>query len=211
MFDDGKLAKALAAEEKNGLILSFDGCQVLLIGKEWMACIPQHLLREKYRQTLGHLVEVLGYVPEQELLEIRKAKGEYVVTHPLQGVIGEHVGHYLGDEKREVKYTGLHRNGRALWQARAGTVYGCTMEGPYLKDSREVSLTWADTLKWTDENTGEELYRATERPREDEATEDLLNLWDHLEAWSWCEWPENAPDEIDGQEDLFGEEDGDGV
>ena len=140
MFDDGKLAKALAAEEKNGLILSFDGEQMILIGKEWMACIPQHLLREKYRQTLGHLVEALGYVPETEICEIIKAKGEYFVNHPLPEVVGEHVGHYLGAEEDEAKFTGLTRNGRALYQIRAGAIFGCTMRGPYLRECREIFL-----------------------------------------------------------------------
>lgn len=210
MFDDGKLARALAAEEKSGLTLSFDGEQMILIGREWMAMIPQDMLREKYRQTLGHLVEALGYVPERELLEIRKAKGEYVITHPLQEVIGEHVGHFLGREVAEAKYTGLTRNGRALLQIRTGTIWACAMCGPGMSTD-EVRLTEADTLKWTDENTGEELYRTVTRPREDDAAEVLLNLWNHLEAWSWCEWPKDEQDEIDGQEDLFEEEDGDGV
>lgn len=35
MFDDGKLAKALAYEEKSGLVLSFDGEQVTAIGRGW--------------------------------------------------------------------------------------------------------------------------------------------------------------------------------
>lgn len=204
MFDDGKLAKALAAEEKNGLILSFDGEQMILIGKEWMACIPQHLLREKYRQTLGHLVEALGYVPEQEICEIIKAKGEYFVNHPLPEVVGEHVGHYLGAEEDEAKFTGLTRAGRALYQIRPGAIFGCTMRGPYLRECREIFLTERDTLKWTDENTGEELYRAAERPREEDCTEELLNLWTHLEAWSWCEWSREETREIEGQEEIHG-------
>ena len=198
----------MAAEEKNGLTLSFDGEQMILIGREWLAIIPQYLLAEEYRQTLGHLVEVLGYVPETELLEIHKAKGEYVVDHPLQEVIGEHIGHFLGAEEDEAKYTGLHRNGRALWQIRTGAVFGCTMSGPHM-NSREVFLTECETLKWTDENTGEELYRTAERPREDEAPEGLLNLWNHLEAWSWCEWPEagGETEEIEGQTEIGEEED----
>ena len=206
MFDDGKLARAMAAEEKKGLTLSFDGDQMILIGKEWLAIIPYYRLREKYRQTLGHLVEVLGYVPEQEITEIVKAKGEYVVTHPLPEVVGEHIGHFLGAEEDEVKFTGLHRNGKALWQIRAGAIFGCSMNGPYLAECREVWLTERDTLKWTDENTGEEIYRLAERPREDEATEALLDLWNHLEGWSWCEWPEARTGEIEGQEVI--EDDG---
>ena len=203
MFEDGKLAKALAAEEKTGLVIQFNGEQITIIGRDWLALIPQCRLRECYRQTLGHLVEVLGYVPEVETLEIWKTKGEYSVDHPMPEVVGEQAGAYVGGEVATAKYTGLRKFGDALYQTRGGAVYGCAQRGPWLKDSPEAVLTVAGTLLWTDDNTGEELYRRAERPRVDNATDKLLREWDHLEAFAWCEWEEPpAPAEIDGQEAM---------
>ena len=201
MFDDGKLAKALAYEEKSGLVLSFDGGQVTAIGRDWMALFPQDLLRSHYRQTLGHLVEVLGYVPEVETLEIYKAKGEYIVERPLPEVVASQAADYLEVPLCKVKYTDLRRYGKMLFQAQRGRIYACSMRGPDLGSKSAVVLTGADTLRWCDENSGEELYRRAEHPREDSHTEAELDAWDHLEAFAWCQWDEpDAGGQIEGQE-----------
>lgn len=202
MFDDGKLAKALVYEEKWGLVLSFDGEQVTAIGRDWMALFPQDLLRSNYRQTLGHLVEVLGYVPEVETLEIYKAKGEYIVERPLPEVVAEQAADYVNVPLCEVKYTNLRRFGKMLFQARRRRIYACSMRGPDLATlGAPVVLTGADTLRWCDSNSGEELYRRAEHPREDSHTQAELDAWDHLEAFAWCVWEEpDAGGQIEGQE-----------
>ena len=209
MFDDGKLAKALAYEEKAGLVLSFNGEQVTAIGRDWMALFPQDLLRSNYRQTLGHLVEVLGYVPEVETLEIYKAKGEYIVERPLPEVVAEQAADYVDVPLCEVKYTDLRRFGKMLFQARRGRIYACTMRGPDLATlGAPIVLTGADTLRWCDSNSGEELYRRAEHPREDSHTEAELEAWDHLEAFDWCVWDEpDADGPIEGQEVMEDGED----
>ncbi len=200
IFKDKDLERVLRREERNGIDLSF-GADVILLTAQWMAVFPRHRLTEEYRQTLGAIVEALGYIPENEIVHIKLSKGEYVISHPLPEVVVEDIDRFVPEEKELCKYTGLSSGGYFLYQTRDGTIYGCLSAGPSLY----VMDAWVGdgVLVRRDENTGEAVYRRTDRPREDKDTRDRLEEWAYLEARQWVRWPEEEPDgEIDGQEEI---------
>lgn len=78
-FDDAALERALRAETKHGLTLYCNGETLTALGYEWMAVVPMDGLRERLRGTLGALVEMLGYIPENDTVRIVRNKGGYAV------------------------------------------------------------------------------------------------------------------------------------
>jgi hypothetical protein len=199
MFEDKNLERVLRREERNGIDLGF-GADVILMNAQWMAVLPRHRLMDEYRQTLGAIVEALGYIPDNEIVHIQLSRKEYIITHPLPEVVGEDIDSFIPDEEELCKYTGLSSGVYALFQTRDGTIYGCLSVGPSLRVMD--AYVGEGVLVRRDENTGEAVYRRTDRPREDKNTAEQLEAWRYLEARQWCRWDDEPKGEIEGQEEI---------
>lgn len=192
-FDDAALERALRAETKHGLTLYCNGETLTALGYEWMAVVPMDGLRERLRGTLGALVEMLGYIPENDTVRIVRNKGGYLVQPELPETVGEEICGYAGEtHTEEIRPTGLRMGLNFLMQKRNGEIVGVTPRGPGL-DVRRYSITPGGIVRQEDGDTGERLYRRGYRPREDTDSEATLRKWRHLEAMSWCDW--DAPEE----------------
>lgn len=158
-----------------------------------MAVIQEIELRDRLRGTLGALVEMLGYIPGVETVQIVRSKGAFVVNTVLQEVVGEEIAGYIAEEDEvEIRPTGLRMGLNFLMQKRNGEIVGVTPRGPGL-DVRRYAITPGGIVRQEDVDTGERLYRRGYRPREDTDSEATLGKWRHLEAMSWCDW--DAPEE----------------
>lgn len=199
IFEDKNLERVLRREEKLGIDLIF-GEDVTMMTASWMAVMPRYRLLGEYRKTLAAIVEAMGYIPDNEIVHIQLAKGEYVITHPLPEVVGEDIGSFLSDEDEteEALPMGLASAAWWLYQTRDGTIYGCTGHGPNLNVTG--TRVGERVMVRRDENTGEAVYRITYRPREDRDTRERLEAWAYLEARQWVKWPEEGPGEVEGQE-----------
>jgi len=204
MFEDRNLERVLRREEKQGIDLCF-GEDVTLLTAQWMAVLPRHRLMDEYRQTLGAVVEALGYIPDSEIVHIEKNKDGYLISRPLPEVVGEDVASFFPDREEKIKAIGLSMSLWALYQTRDGTIYGCAGGGPAL-GVLQTSIGDNGVLVRRDENTGEAVYRRTDRPREDKDGPETLEAWKYLQERSWCRWDEEQPSgEIDGQEEIENE------
>lgn len=192
-FDDAALERALRAEAKHGLTLCGGESELTVIGCGWMAVIPEIELRDRLRGTLGALVEMLGYIPGMETVQIVRSKGAFVVNTVLPEVVGEEIAGYIVEEdEEEIRPTGLGLGLNVLMQKRNGEIVAVVPRGANL-DVRRYSITPGGIVRQEDGDTGERLYRRGYRPREDTDSEATLRKWRHLEVMSWCDW--NAPEE----------------
>lgn len=192
-FDDAALERALRAETKHGLTLYCNGETLTALGYEWMAVVPMDGLRERLRGTLGALVEMLGYISENDTVRIVRNKGAFVVNTVLPEVVGEEIAGYIVEEdEEEIRPTGLRLGLDFLMQKKTGEIVGVTQRGASL-GVRRYSITPNGIVRQEDGDTGERLYRRGYRPREDTDSEATLKKWRHLEAMSWCDW--DAPEE----------------
>lgn len=192
-FDDAALERALRAETKGGLTLCGGVSELTVIGCGWMAVIPEIELRDRLRGTLGALVEMLGYIPGMETVQIVRSKGAFVVNTVLPEVVGEEIAGYIVEEdEEEIRPTGLRLGLDSLMQKKTGEIVGVTQRGASL-GVRRYSITPGGIVRQEDDDTGERLYRRGYRPREDTDSEATLKKWRHLEAMSWCDW--DAPEE----------------
>ena len=192
-FDDSALERALRAETKGGLTLCGGVSELTVIGCGWMAVIPEIELRDRLRGTLGALVEMLGYIPGMETVQIVRSKGAFVVNTVLPEVVGEEIAGYIAEEDEvEIRPTGLRLGLDFLMQKKTGEIVGVTQRGASL-GVRRYSITPNGIVRQEDADTGERLYRRGYRPREDTDSEATLGKWRHLEAISWCDW--DAPEE----------------
>lgn len=192
-FDDAALERALRAETKGGLTLCGGVSELTVIGCGWMAVIPEMELRDRLRGTLGALVEMLGYIPGMETVQIVRSKGAFVVNTVLPEVVGEEIAGYIVEEdEEEIRPTGLRLGLDFLMQKKTGEIVGVTQRGASL-GVRRYSITPNGIVRQEDADTGERLYRRGYRPREDTDSEATLKKWRHLEAMSWCDW--DAPEE----------------
>lgn len=192
-FDDAALERALRAETKGGLTLCGGVSELTVIGCGWMAVIPEIELRDRLRGTLGALVEMLGYIPGVETVQIVRSKGAFVVNTVLPEVVGEEIAGYIAEEDEvEIRPTGLRMGLHVLMQKRNGEIVGVVPRGANL-DVRRYAITPGGIVRQEDGDTGELLYRRGYRPREDTDSEATLRKWRHLEAMSWCDW--DAPEE----------------
>lgn len=192
-FDDAALERALRAETKHGLTLYCNGETLTALGYEWMAVVPMDGLRERLRGTLGALVEMLGYIPENDTVRIVRNKGGYLVQPELPETVGEEINGYVGETyTEEIRPTGLRMGLNFLMQKRDNQIVGVVPRGANL-DVRRYTITPGGIVRQEDRDTGERLYRRGYRPREDTASEATLRKWRHLEAMSWCDW--DAPEE----------------
>lgn len=187
-FDDAALERALRAETKHGLTLYCNGETLTALGYEWMAVVPMDGLRERLRGTLGALVEMLGYIPGMETVQIVRSKGAFVVNTVLPEVVGEEIAGYIVEEdEEEIRPTGLRLGLDSLMQKKTGEIVGVTQPGASL-GVRRYAITPNGIVRQEDGDTGERLYRRSYRPREDTDSEATLRKWRHLEAMSWCDW-----------------------
>lgn len=192
-FDDAALERALRAETKYGMTLCGGVSELTVIGCGWMAVIPEIELRDRLRGTLGALVEMLGYIPGVETVQIVRSKGAFVVNTVLPEVVGEEIAGYIAEEDEvEIRPTGLRMGLHALMQKRNGEIVGVVPRGANL-DVRRYAITQGGIVRQEDGDTGERLYRRGYRPREDTNSEATLKKWRHLEVMSWCDW--DAPEE----------------
>ena len=192
-FDDAALERALRAETKGGLTLCGGVSELTVIGCGWMAVIPEIELRDRLRGTLGALVEMLGYIPGMETVQIVRSKGAFVVNTVLPEVVGEEIAGYIVEEdEEEIRPTGLRLGLDFLMQKKTGEIVGVTQRGASL-GVRRYAITPGGIVRLEDGDTGERLYRRGYRPREDTDSEATLGKWRHLEAMSWCDW--DAPEE----------------
>lgn len=192
-FDDAALERALRAETKGGLTLCGGVSELTVIGCGWMAVIPEIELRDRLRGTLGALVEMLGYIPGMETVQIVRSKGAFVVNTVLPEVVGEEIAGYIAEEDEvEIRPTGLRLGLDFLMQKKTGEIVGVTQRGASL-GVRRYAITPNGIVRQEDADTGERLYRRGYRPREDTDSDATLRKWRHLEAMSWCDW--DAPEE----------------
>lgn len=192
-FDDAALERALRAETKGGLTLCGGVSELTVIGCGWMAVIPEIELRDRLRGTLGALVEMLGYIPGMETVQIVRSKGAFVVNTVLPEVVGEEIAGYIAEEdEEEIRPTGLRLGLDFLMQKKTGEIVGVTQRGASL-GVRRYAITPGGIVRQEDGDTGERLYRRGYRPREDTDSEATLKKWRHLEMMSWCDW--DAPEE----------------
>lgn len=198
-FNDKNLERVLRKEERTGITLIFSA-DVTLLTAQWMAVLPRYRLMDEYRQTLGAIVEALGYIPDNEIVHIFLSKSEYVITHPLPEVIGEEVSSFIPDETAEAKPTGLSAFGWSMFQTEDNTMYGVYQSGPGLNVSGYS--VGGSVLVRRDENTGEAVYRKWDRPRVDKDSQSLLDNWAYLEGRQWCQWDTDPDGEIEGQEEI---------
>jgi len=186
MFNEKRLLKHIEREEKSGIILMFDDFAFTMIADGWMAETLRENLMNRYREVLGHIVEVLGYIPETECVRIRRGKGEWIVEHPIPEVITESVCAYrMFGSDEPLQYTGLHYGG-ALWQTADGIIRRRTVDGP--SPGGKPRLTDREILVLTDVSGGEAAWYTTYRPREDISPEREIELWRHLESVFWTDW-----------------------
>ena len=145
------------------------------------------------RGTLGALVEMLGYIPENDTVRIVRNKGGYLVQPELPETVGEEICGYAEETyTEEIRPTGLRLGLNFLMQKRNGEIVGVVTRGANL-DVRRYAITPNGIVRQEDGDTGERLYRRGYRPREDTDSEATLRKWRHLEAMSWCDW--DAPEE----------------
>lgn len=129
-FNDAALERALRAETKGGLTLCGGVSELTVIGCGWMAVIPEIELRDRLRGTLGALVEMLGYIPGMETVQIMRSKGAFVVNTVLPEVVGEEIAGYIVEEdEEEIRPTGLRLGLDFLMQKKTGEIVGVTQRG----------------------------------------------------------------------------------
>lgn len=140
-FDDAALERALRAETKHGLTLYCNGETLTALGYEWMAVVPMDGLRERLRGTLGALVEMLGYIPENDTVWIVRNKGGYLVQPELPETVGEEICGYAGEtHTEEIRPTGLRMGMNFLMQKKNGEIVGVVPRGANL-DVRRYAIT----------------------------------------------------------------------
>ena len=163
-FNDAGLERALRAETKGGLTLCGGMSELTVIGCGWMAILPEIELRDRLRGTLGALVEMLGYIPGMETVQILRQKGAFVVNTLLPEVVGEEIHGYIAErDEEEIRPTGLRLGLSVLMQKRNGEIAGVTPWGASL-NVRTTTITPGGIVRQADEDTGERLYRRSRRP-----------------------------------------------
>ena len=199
MIDDKKLEKAILREIKVGLTIYCGGEEIAFIGSEWMARTTQERLREKLRGTLGALVEMLGFIPSEGCIRVRKIKDGYSVQQEMNHVTGEQIGTFLSREAVPVKPTDLSYGWAWwLWQTEDGKLYG--QSAARVDDgSTEAWINGAGCLVIRDYDTGEEQYIRVNRPSDDVGRV-KSELWAHLERVMWTSW--DTPAEMDPEDPL---------
>ena len=207
MFDDKKLEKLIRQQVKVGLTIYVGGDEIAFVSPNWMARTTMERLTEKLRITLGTLVEMLGFIPGEGAIRIRKNKDGYDVQEEMQTVAAAQIGTFLDADLQPVKRTNIAYGwARQLWQTGDGKLYGQTADRVDT-GGNSAYLNGADCLVLQDFNYTEEQYIKASRP-EDDVGGVRSAMWRHLEEVMWTDWDvptarENEPEEqIDGQTEI---------
>ena len=202
MFDDKKLEKMLRRQVKTGLTIYVGGDEIAFVSSNWMARTTMERLREKLRITLGALVEMLGFIPEDGAIRIRKNKDGYDVQEEMMTVAANQISTFLARTLWPVKRTALSYGwARELWQTRDGTLYGQTADR--VDDGGNTAwLNGADCLVLRDLNNCEEQYIKVSRP-EDDVGIVHFDMWQHLEEVMWTDWSDSPAAEEEPEEEQF--------
>lgn len=207
MFDDRKLEKLIRQQVKTGLTIYVGGDEIAFMSPNWMARTTMERLTEKLRITLGTLVEMLGFIPGEGAIRIKKIKDGYDVQEEMQTVAAAQIGIFLDMDLRPVKRTNIAYGwARQLWQTEDGKLYGQTADRVDT-GGNNAYINGADCLVLRDFNYSEEQYIKASRP-EDDVGGVRAALWRHLEEVMWTDWDvptarENEPEEqIDGQTEI---------
>ena len=199
MIDDKKLERLLRKQVKTGLSIYAAGDEIAFIGADWMARTTQTRMADKLRGTLGALAEMLGYIPEEGAVRVRKLKDDYQVQDELATVTANQISTFLDREMEPVKRTGLSYGWAwQLWQARNGKLYAQTAERVDTGGA-EAWLNGAGCLVIRDLNNAEEQYIKASRP-EDDVGSVRAALWEHLEEVMWTDWDADKAPEEAGEE-----------
>lgn len=204
MIEDKSLQAAIRREAKSGITIYAMGEDMVFIGMEWMARTNLHQMRNELRGALGEVVEMLGFIPENESLVICKVKGEFTVQNEMQEVTANRMAQFIGEPVALVGRTLLsHGWAGRLWQAPDKKLYGqaTTPPGGLFHD---FYLNTAGCIMAADDDTGEAVYVRATRPEEGTASEELCRKWEHLERVWWLgeEEPETPEETEDGQMEM---------
>jgi|GEM_PF-1728182 len=190
MIDDRKLEKILRRQVKVGLTIYVGGEEIAFIGANWMARTTMERLSKNLRITLGALVEMLGFIPGEGAIRIRKVKGGYEVQDEMQTVAANQIGTFLDSGLCRVKRTNISYGWAVqLWQSRSGKLYGQTAEQADT-GGNTAWLNGAGVLVIRDLDSCEEQYIKASRP-EDDTGQICKALWEHLEKVMWTDWSED--------------------
>jgi len=190
MIDDRKLEKILRRQVKVGLTIYVGGEEIAFIGANWMARTTMERLSKNLRITLGALVEMLGFIPGEGAIRIRKVKDDYEVQDEMQTVVANQIGTFLDSGLCRVKRTNISYGWAVqLWQARSGKLYGQTAERADT-GGNNAWLNGAGVLVIRDLDSCEEQYIKASRP-EDDTGPVRRDLWEHLEKVMWTDWSED--------------------
>lgn len=86
--------KALAAAMKkckSGVKIRYYSGRLEVLCDDWYAAVNVAAVEEKPKLTLAAMVEMLGYIPEGDCLEIKKREGEYDAQELLDSAFGSEV------------------------------------------------------------------------------------------------------------------------
>ena len=204
MFDDKKLEKLIRQQVKVGMTIYVGGDEIAFVSSNWMARTTMERLTEKLRITLGTLVEMLGFIPGEGAIRIRKNKDGYDVQEEMQTVAAAQIGTFLDADLRLVKRTNIAYGwARQLWQTGSGELYGQTADRVDT-GGNNAYLNGAGCLVLRDFNNTEEQYIKTSRP-EDDVGGVRFALWRHLEEAMWADWDKCPAGEDDQEEKIDGQ------
>lgn len=185
MINDKSLERAMRTSSKTGVTIYAAGGGVHILGHGWMAETSMRNMRDHLRGSLGTIVEMAGYIPEDEAVTIYKASGEWQVQPELPEVTGDNIGHYAGETVEYLNYTGIRYKGYPLYQATDLKVYGASDTAP--RCDGELKLNEKGIIEACDNDADEAVYREAFR-REDKQ-------WSCFEQIAWRD--ENEADEAD--------------
>lgn len=202
MIDDKKLEKMVRRQVKLGMTIYVGGDEIAFVSSNWLARTTMQRLCEKLRITLGALVEMLGFIPEEGAIRIRKNKDGYDVQEEMQTVAANQIGTFLDGKLWPVKRTALSYGwARELWQTRSGKLYGQTADRVDA-GGNNAYLNGAGCLVLRDLNNCEEQYIKVSRP-EDDVGIVHFDMWEHLEAVMWTDWSDSLPEENEEKDEQI--------
>ena len=194
MIDDKSLERCVKNEAKNGVTLYKSGEEIWFIGTGWAAMTTEGQMRERLRGTLGTIVEMLGHMPEDGAIRIKKEYGAYTEQGEMAETVGNLLDGYIGPMTEILQRTPLHFRGRALWQAPDNRLYAVQAAPPAIA-ARETVLNEKGCIIRRSEESGDIVYAKIYRP--DYVPDDP--------DWEWLEerlWVDFGPEEECGPGDA---------
>lgn len=201
MIEDKSLKRAIKTAVKHGgccLWINRNTGSVNFWTEDWMAATDALEMKKHLRESMGLLVEMLGYLPERPV-KIFKGNGEYMEAGMLPEVAEAEINGFLGGGLEEVARLPLIWRGHALWESEARRIYGVDAGAPHCL-SKEHYINGNGCITAIDEDNGEGVFvRCFDKDhRTDEEWEELR----HLESYEWHRWEREC-----GMEQMEVEED----